>query len=346
VAKIAKRRGKWVVDWYDPVTKKRSREVCVDREAAKRRLGEVLKNGERIGIKSTLREYALWWLENCAKGNIADSTYEEYERVLRKHVYPMLGDKPFSKVTRTIIRELIAQKKKEGLESSTIRNILAPIRGMYNQAADESEPIANPASRMGKYNKRTAKPEINPYTREEVPAMLQKALELIPLYYPLLLCAVRTGIRQGELIALKASDINFQNRLIHVQRTLSRGKLKPPKSGKTRMVDMSKQLSKVLAELKPEPEAWLFQSSKGSQLDRFNLGKVWRGFLKDGRLRKIRFHDLRHTFASLHIQNGENLKYICDQMGHSSIKVTVDVYGHLVPGGNRTAADRLDDKED
>jgi integrase len=107
---------------------------------------------------------------------------------------------------------------------------------MYNQAADDGEPIHNPAARIGKRNKRTeSKPDINPYSREEVPRMLTKALQLLPLYYPLLLCAVRTSIRQGELIALKASDVDFKNPLIHVQRSLSRLKLKLPKNGKARL---------------------------------------------------------------------------------------------------------------
>src|SRR5687767_5890434 len=87
-------------------------------------------------------------------------------------------------------------------------------------------------------------------TPEEVSLMLQQALQLVPRYYPLLLCAVRTGIRQGEFIALQSQDLNFGSRLIHVRRTLSRNKLKLPKSGKTRMVDMSKQLTSVLRELK------------------------------------------------------------------------------------------------
>ena len=106
---------------------------------------------------------------------------------------------------------------------------------------------------------------------------------------------------------------------------------------------MSKQLAGVLHELKRKPDDWLFQSSTKTQIDASNLRKMWERFQKDAELRRIRLHDLRHTFASLHIKNGESLAYIRDQMGHSSIKVTVDIYGHLVPGGNRAAADRLDD---
>jgi integrase len=303
----------------------------------------VLKAGERIGLKSTLKEYAEKWLEHM-QDELAASTHQEYSAVLRNHIYPTLGDKPFSRITRAMIREIIVSKRKEGYDPSTIRNMLAPVRGMYNQAADDGEPIHNPAARIGKRNKRTEpKGDINPYTHEEVATMLQKVLELVPRHYPLFLCAVRTGIRQGELIALQSQDLNFETRLIHVRRTLSRGKLKPPKSGKARLVDMSKQLAGVLRELKREPGDWVFQTSTGTRIDRHNLGKVWRQFLKDAELRQIRFHDLRHTFASLHIQKGESLAYVCEQMGHSSIKVTVDIYGHLVPGGNRAAADRLDD---
>lgn len=343
MAKIAKRRGKWVVDWYDPVTKRRSREVCADRDAAKRRLGEVLKAGERIGLKSTLKEYGEKWLEHM-KDELAGSTYQEYSAVLRNHIYPVLGDKPFSKITRAMIREIILSKRKDGYDPSTIRNMLAPVRGMYNQAADDGEPIHNPAARIGKRNMRTdPKPNINPYSPEEVPVMLQKALQLVPSFYPLLLCAVRTGIRQGELIALKASDVDFKNRLIHVQRNLSRGKLKLPKNGKTRKVDMSKQLAGVLQELNRGPDEWLFQSSTKTQIDPSNLRKMWERFQKDAELRRIRFHDLRHTFASLHIERGASLAYVRDQLGHSSIKVTVDIYSHLIPGGNRAEADRLDD---
>ena len=74
-----------------------------------------------------------------------------------------------------------------------------------------------------------------------------------------------------------------------------------------------------------------------------NLRKLFNRLLTDAKLRRVRFHDLRHSFASMLLQNGEPLTYVKEQMGHSSIKVTVDIYGHLVPGGNRQAVDRLDD---
>ncbi len=138
-------------------------------------------------------------------------------------------------------------------------------------------------------------------------------------------------MRRGELIALKASDIDFENCLIHVQRTLSRGKIKLPKNGRTRLVDMSSQLAKVLRELNRQGDEPLFQSSTGTMLEPSNLYKAFQSFISDAELHRIRFHDLRHTLATQHISNNQSLAYILDQLGHSSIKVTVDLYGHLTP---------------
>ena len=82
---------------------------------------------------------------------------------------------------------------------------------------------------------------------------------------------------------------------------------------------------------------------RGTQLDPSNLRKVFHAVLTKAKLRRVRFHDIRHSYASLLIQQGESPAYIRDQLGHHSIQITVDIYGHLVPGGNRQAVDRLDD---
>jgi len=278
------------------------------------------------------------------KGELSDTTYEEYEAVLRNHIYPVLGGKLFSKITKPMIRELITAKRSEGYEPATIRNMLAPVRGMYNQAIEDGKPVGNPAAKFGKSNRKSSNSNINPYSKDEVSEFLKKALTVIPGRYPLYLCAVRTGMRRGELLVLQRSDMDFENRLIHVQRSLARhGKIKKPKSGKTRLVDMSAQLSKVLFEMGRKGDELMFQNEAGAMLDPSKVFKEFQKFLKDNELRRIRFHDLRHTFATLHIKNNQSLAYIRDQLGHSSIEITVNIYGHLVPGYNRSAADSLDD---
>jgi len=166
-----------------------------------------------------------------------------------------------------------------------------------------------------------------------------------PRYYPILLCALRTGLRQGELLALQWGDLDFRSRFILVQRNYSRGRICTPKNGESRRVDMSLELSQTLKDLSTErqleaaangekalPE-WVFTSETGDLLDPDNLRKrVFTGLLKRAELRRVRFHDLRHTFASLLLQQGESPVYVKEQMGHSSIQVTVDLYGHLIHG--------------
>ena len=129
-----------------------------------------------------------------------------------------------------------------------------------------------------------------------------------------------------------------------------------PKNGKIRRVDMSDQLTDTLNVLMQAGKAetlrkgWgqvpegVFCSEDGTTLHKSDFERrVFHRLLAKAGLRRIRFHDLRHTFASRLLQNGESLVYVKDQMGHHSIQVTVDVYGHLVPGANRAAVNRLDD---
>ena len=263
---------------------------------------------------------------------------------------------------------MIGGKKKAGLSRSTIRNILAPARGMYNQAIEDGKAHINPAAMMGKHNKDPvtcsncrhteelhcsagcnqcnceefvlSDKKINPLNREETQISWTRLKKDLAHYHPLFLCAPRTGIREGELIALKGTDLDFTNRLIDVQRNLSRGKITLPKNGKTRKVDMSKHLAVVLGDLlsrkraaalrremeKPigerrdtaavvneVMEEWLFTTPKGVRLEPSNLRKVFNKLLTDAKVRRVRFHDLRHTFATALIEQGESLAYVRDQ---------------------------------
>jgi integrase len=151
---------------------------------------------------------------------------------------------------------------------------------------------------------------------------------------------------------------NLGTTVAEVKRTWSNRRFSIPKSGKGRRVDLSLHLTETLKALLVErkketlrkgwgeiPE-WVFVSEVGTPLERGGFqARVWTKLLAKAGLRYIRIHDLRHTYASLLIQNGESLAYVKEQLGHHSIQLTVDTYGHLVPGGNRQAVDRLDDLE-
>jgi integrase len=173
-------------------------------------------------------------------------------------------------------------------------------------------------------------------------------------YYSLFLCAIHTALRSGELVGLQWGDIDLHGKFLAVRRSVARRKLGSPKNGKTRRVDLSDSLLSTFSELRRKrkeewlakgqneiPE-WVFCNEDGGCAAPNNFkNRLFFRCLEKAGLRRNRFHDLRHTFASLLLQNGESLQYVKDQMGHSSVKVTVDVYGHLVPGANRKAVDRL-----
>jgi integrase len=175
--------------------------------------------------------------------------------------------------------------------------------------------------------------------------------------------ALRAGLRRGELVAVQWGDIQFgkderdPNRFIVVQHNYVRREHTTTKSKKSRRVDMSRELRRVLTELRDRhlleaflegkndiSDELLFPSPEGSILDPDNLyHRYFRPVLTKSGLRKIRLHDLRHTFGSLLIQSGASIVYVKEQMGHSSIQVTVDIYGHLIPGANVSFVDRLDE---
>lgn len=171
----------------------------------------------------------------------------------------------------------------------------------------------------------------------------------------MLLCAVRAGLWMGELIGLRWTDLDFHGRFIEVRHSVVLGEETTTKSHKIRRVEMSNQLHSVLKRLREirELEAmarnepmlpWVFLSPERQRLDERNLRRGWYRCLERAGIRKVRFHDLRHSFISLLIEQGAHPKYIQEQAGHSSIQVTMDTYGHLFPSRERGGADKLDDE--
>jgi integrase len=167
-------------------------------------------------------------------------------------------------------------------------------------------------------------------------------------YRMLFMLAIFTGARQGELLGLKWSDINWKNRQVHIQRTFNKGRFFATKTKTSnRKIDLGPT---VLKELKKWKLACLknkldlvFPTKTGEPINYSNM--VQRHFfpaLKAADLPRIRFHDLRHTNASLRLENGENIKYIQTQLGHASPTVTLNVYAHLMNPTNQEAACRLE----
>ena len=259
------------------------------------------------------------------------------------------------------LQSLLREARKPSRNS--IRLILATARVIFNHAIEDGLIQSNPAAKLDRFAK-VQKHDFSavPLAREEAQAFLESAKEFCPQYYPLFLTALRAGLRRGELVALKWGDIQFGadeqdvNRYILVQRNYVYGHFTTPKSRKPRRVDLSRQLRATLLVLRDEhlmkaflfgknsiSEELLFPAPGGGVLDPDHLyDRYFLPVVGKAGLRRIRFHDLRHTFGYLLIQSGAPLPYVRDQMGHSSIQVTADVYGHLLPGANVACIDKLD----
>jgi integrase len=153
-------------------------------------------------------------------------------------------------------------------------------------------------------------------------------------------------MRLDELLGLQWGDIDSYGKFITVQRSFKRNRMSDTKTGKTRRVDMSDQLATVLLELLRQRKAEALQKGtgeviatifhkNGKPMSQNTIRNIFKRILKKAGLREIRFHDIRHTYASILLSNGESPVYVKEQLGHSSYDMTVDIYGHLIPGSNR-----------
>jgi integrase len=304
--------------------------------------------------KITFAEFARKWMSDYARGSIKASTYESYESVMRTHLVPFFGVIELGKITLEDVQRYVATKQQEGrVKPKTINNTLVPLKEMFTHAVRWGYLRENPAHYVEK--PRVPHYEMDFLTKEEIHCFLSAAPQD---HYPFFLAAILTGMRLGELLAMKWSNLDWHRSQYFVKESLYKGRFVDPKSAHSkRAINLPQTLIEVLRMHKARQserrlqvgEAYqdrdlIFCTALGTPLDRGNVVKreFW-PLLKQAGLRRIRFHDLRHTFATLLIAQAESPKYIQAQLGHASIQVTMDRYGHLLPDVNRQAARRLED---
>ncbi len=311
----------------------------------------------------TVESYFAEFSQGYLLSGVRESTRTSYNTSFKKHILPELGSLPLAQLDRKTIKTFVFSLVRKGLKRATIRIILSELGSMLNYAVEDELITKNPCQRLSRLYKEVNSPgedeeerengveEIQVLSPQEVPLFLKAVLEESPDWYPIFLAALHLGLRSGELAGLKWPDIDWNRRLITVRRIITnRGRVAPTKTNRIRTVDMSSTLFDELKALKrkqqqkwgDEAPEWVFANNEGNPPDMHNLKHrhFYKALQKAG-IRRIRFHDLRHTFASLLIANGESLAYVRDQLGHSSIALTVNTYTHLIPGSNRGAVDKL-----
>jgi integrase len=361
----------------DPATGKRLRHfesVKGSKKDAQRRLHEVLhilEQGSYIKpTQLTVAQFLEEWLRGYVDLNCSPRTKASYEMIIRCHLIPELGSVSLSQLGPRHLQAFYGRQKAQGridgkgqLSPRTVRychSLLAEALGHAVKMGLLSRNVAQAteAPRCGQKVMPTL-------ASEDVPVFLEAAQE--SPYYTLFYLLLHTGLRRGEALALKWKNIDLGLASLGVSAYLSVVKaayklngiyiVKEPKTSHSRRrVALSPSLALVLRQYKAEQEAqrallgksltdddFVFAHPDGTPLDPSTVSHAFNKIVREAGLPHIRLHDLRHTHASLLLQAGVHPKIVQERLGHSSIRVTLDTYSHVIGGLQEVAAQRFDD---
>lgn len=303
----------------------------------------------------TVGEYLDKWLKGSVRGSVRESTFDRYEIAVRVHIEPALGRLKLKKLTPAHVQSFYRDRLDAGFAPASVNKLHVVLHKALKQAVDWRM-IPRNVAEATKPPRPVAKEEMRTLTAQEVRRFLEAARgdRLEALY----VLAVHAGMRQGELLALKWQDVDLENGTISVRRTVTKsgGRLHfgEPKTKKSRRtIDLTSasvsalrsHLARQLEEMeilgdRYRDDGLVFTSEVGTLVNPTNLRRrSFAQLLQRARLPKsTRFHDLRHTCATLLFGRNVHPKQVQELLGHSNIAITLDTYSHVIPGmGERTA---------
>ncbi len=365
----------WFIDYINAVGE-RVREVIGPGEECKQRAQLILKQREAEAVlgKHGVRplqtprfaEFAEDWLR-LKSARVNGRTLELYEDMLVHRLQPHFGEMRLGAIARRHVEEYLAMQHEQGTQhrphsqrsqparvsARTINISLMVVKQILKDAVEQGTLAQNPAAHVKPLRDPNEDGNrIHMLQPEEIARLLDATEEP---YRTLYLVAVQTGLRRGELLGLRWGDVDFEQRRLYVQRSLGRIRdgdgyavrelpLKTRYSRRT-IDDLSETVVQALLALPAGDDPkhdYVFRSRVGSPLDPDSLDRAYRRHLAVARLPEIRFHDLRHTHASLLIAAGVHPKAIQARLGHASITTTLNTYGHLMPSAFQGVGARLD----
>lgn len=254
---------------------------------------------------------------------LSPATARRYEQILRLHLLPRFGHKLLSDIGVLDIKMFKRKLRERELAASTVNHILALLRKILSDAKDWRMIDSNPVGAK-EFMRTTARIKPRGWTAEECLAFLAAVREERPRWYPLFLTALLTGLRTGELAALKWTDIDFAGRTINVKRAFSAGKEKCTKPDREFDMPIPDELVEVLLEHRSRAgrRVRVFTANDGSVLTSNNMKSTFKTCTKSAGVRKIRFHDQRRTFAEQLLVSGAQIEVISKLLNHSDIGVT------------------------
>ena len=297
------------------------------------------------------------WFENYAKIKVRPSSHQTYKGYIENHIKPNIGKAPLNKLSSLQLQELYkkllsggrvdrieAKGQPKGLSPKTVRNIHQVISSAMDFAKSQRLIAVNPTD--GCALPKLEHHEMKTIPAEQLSSFLREAREsgVFEMYY----IELATGLRRGELLGLKWEDLDLQQGTLRVQRQVSRidGKVveAPLKTKNSyRTISLGADAVGILKEQRKKcgGSEYVFPSPAGGPISPDSVLQMLHRVLKRAGLPKVRFHDMRHTFATVALQNGVDIKTVSGMLGHYSAGFTLDTYAHVTTAAQKAAANTM-----
>ncbi len=350
----------WIADYSDATGKRHRVTAKTKREAENLLAARITERQDPLPPQADIPfpEYADRWMAHIA-AQLKPRTVESYAQLLRLHLMPRFQNVKLRDIARAQVKQLIADKRGQGLSKNTVRLIRATLSVMLAEAVDDGLLKANPAALASRRRSADSvttierQKAIRPFEGPALAAFLEAARS--HEYHALFLTLARTGMRPGEAFALEWPDIDFDKREILIERALSAGRIGSTKTGRARHADMSQELAATLRGLWVEREketlrrgrlampALIFINAQGNPLDESRVRKQFARILRRAELSGHRLYDLRHSYATTLLARGVPITYVAAQLGHAKPTTTLQWYAHWLPREDKAYVDALDD---
>lgn len=353
--------GRWegrVVIGYDDKGKPKTKSVlahtkseCVEKlERLKEECG---RTAEKLKPDMPFGEWIDFWYQYFSSPKLRPTTQATYENRIYGHIIPSVGKIPLSKLTQNDLQQFYAKLKRTGRKKDVetkgtgvsdrmVRSCHALCRSSLEKAVEEGLITRNPSIGCKLPPKKNG--EMKVLTQNEIVRLLNQAYD--EGYYEMFLLELTTGMRRGEILGLKWRDLNLETGELNIKRQLTTKGISVPKTKSSiRTILLPPDMLELLREMKKTAKYdWIFPSpvKEGEPRNPTAITKRFRLMLERAHCKHVRFHDLRHTFATMALENGMDVKTLSAMIGHVSSETTLNIYSHVTDTMRAQAAVKID----